>query len=178
MVKFALPLVALAMSASVAAAPAGTSATTFSFEQWVEDIIAHPDTAMTVDEAVAAAQASDVVGSAGGLQKRVRCDQETIGWKRAPGRDAIACVDSLARKGNNGVNCAIGNGEFSILMCHIGRAQITGSKSDASRQSANCNDVARTAGKVFDSCWRSDDTIVGSEICITNKKMQINVLGA
>ncbi len=86
MVKFALPFIALALTASmsVAAAPAGTSATTFSFEQWVEDIIANPDTALTVDEALAAAQAADLVGSAGGLQKRIRCDQESIGWKRAP----------------------------------------------------------------------------------------------
>lgn len=74
MVKLALPLAALAMAASVAAAPAATSGTTFSFEQWVEDIIANPNTALTVDEAIAAAQAADVVGSAGGLQKRVWCD--------------------------------------------------------------------------------------------------------
>lgn len=88
MVRLLLPLAALAMTASVAAAPApapaGVSPTIFSFEQWVEDIIAHPDTALTVDEALAAAHAADVVGSAGGLQKRVRCDQESIGWPRAP----------------------------------------------------------------------------------------------
>lgn len=83
MVKFAVPLAALAMAAAVAAAPSGTSATTFSFEQWVEDIIANPDTALTVDEAMAAANAADVVGSAGGLRKRVRCNQEQVGWKRA-----------------------------------------------------------------------------------------------
>lgn len=82
MVKFALPLAALAIAASVAAAPAGTSGTTFSFEQWVEDIIANPDTALTPDEAIAAAEEAAVVGSAGGLQKRaVWCDG---GWKRAP----------------------------------------------------------------------------------------------
>ncbi|KXX79407.1 hypothetical protein MMYC01_204064 [Madurella mycetomatis] len=163
MVKFALPLVALALATSVAAAPQGTSKTTFSFEQWVEDIIANPDTALTVDEAIAAAQAADVVGSAGGLQKR--------------GRDAAACVDDLARKGRNGVVCTIGQNVFDIQMCRIGGARIVGSKSNPSQQSANCNDVARTAGIVFDNCWRSDDTIVGSEICVTNNQMQINVLG-
>jgi membrane-bound lytic murein transglycosylase B len=79
MVKLALPLAALAMAASVAAAPApgeasaAVSGTTFSFEAWVEDIIAHPDTALTVDEALAAAEAADVVGSAGGLLKRATC---------------------------------------------------------------------------------------------------------
>ena len=57
------------------------SSTTFSFEAWVEDIIANPDTALTVDEAVAAAEAADVVGSAGGLWKRATCD--VSGWSRA-----------------------------------------------------------------------------------------------
>jgi membrane-bound lytic murein transglycosylase B len=93
MVNFALPLAALAITASVAAAPAASPAevsvrtsnsTTFSFEQWAEDIIANPDTALSVDEAVAAAQAADVVGSAGGLKKKAICDQEIVNWKRAP----------------------------------------------------------------------------------------------
>ena len=39
------------------------------------------------------------------------------------------------------------------------------------------NDVARTAGKIFDSCWRSDDTLVGSEVCVTNNRMQVNIRG-
>ncbi|KAK4153396.1 hypothetical protein C8A00DRAFT_15371 [Chaetomidium leptoderma] len=177
MVKFALPLVALAMTASVAAAPAETSGTTFSFERWVEDIIANPDTALTVDEAVAAANAADVVGSAGGLQKRIRCDQESIGWKRAPGRDAAACVDYLARQGQNGVQCGIGPERSDIQFCRSGRAEIVGSKGASGLQTANCNDVARTAGVIFDNCWRSDDTIVGSEICLTNRWMQVNIAG-
>lgn len=86
MVKLALPLAALATAASVAAVPApaetspAISGTTFSFEAWVEDIIAHPDTALTVDEAIAAAEAAEVVGSAGGLQKRATCDAN---WPRA-----------------------------------------------------------------------------------------------
>jgi hypothetical protein len=86
MVKLALPLAALAMVASVAAAPAPTSATTFSFEQWVEDIIANPDTALTVDEALKAAHVVEVVGSAGGLQTRANCRDDGLVWKRAPVR--------------------------------------------------------------------------------------------
>lgn len=86
MVKTAIPLAALAMVASVAALPAGTSPTTFSFAQWVEDIISHPDTALTVDEAIAAAQAASIVGSAGGLQKRAYCD---AAWPRAPVRGLL-----------------------------------------------------------------------------------------
>lgn|SRR5690348_3352683 len=74
MVKLALPLIALATAASAAAVPGPTtSGTTFSFSQWVEDIIANPDTALTPDEAIEAAQAADVVGSAGGLAKRAWC---------------------------------------------------------------------------------------------------------
>jgi len=81
MVKLALPLIALVAAASAAAVPATTttatttSGTTFSFSQWVEDIIANPDTALTPDEAVEAAQAADVVGSAGGLEKRAWCQE-------------------------------------------------------------------------------------------------------
>ena len=82
MFKLTLPLVALAMTAaSVAAGPAATSGTTFSFEKWVEDIIANPDTALTVDEAIQAAQTAQEVGSAGGLQRRLNCEQN---FKRAP----------------------------------------------------------------------------------------------
>jgi hypothetical protein len=81
MVQLTLPLVVLAMTAaSVAAAPAAT----FSFENWVEDIIANPDTALTVDEAIAAASAADVIGSAGGLQKRA--------WCRADVKQAPVCL--------------------------------------------------------------------------------------
>lgn len=39
------------------------------------------------------------------------------------------------------------------------------------------NDIARTGGLIFDSCWRSDNTILGSEICITNSAIQVNILG-
>ncbi len=71
MVRPALPLAVLATAASAAAVPAVTSGTTFSFAQWVEDIIANPDTALTPDEAIAAAQVADRVGSAGGHTKRL-----------------------------------------------------------------------------------------------------------
>ena len=78
MVKLALPFVVLATAVSAvsaaavpaAAAPAATSGTTFSFVEWVEDIAANPDTALTPDEAWAAAQAADAVGSAAGMKKR------------------------------------------------------------------------------------------------------------
>lgn len=73
MVKFTASIVALALA--VTAAPAPTSQTTFSFAQWVEDIIANPDTALSPEEAVAAANAADIVTSAGGLIKRAWCQE-------------------------------------------------------------------------------------------------------
>ncbi|KAG7294522.1 hypothetical protein NEMBOFW57_004597 [Staphylotrichum longicolle] len=118
MVKLALPLAALAMAASVAAVPApaetspAVSGTTFSFEAWVEDIIAHPDTALTVDEAIAAAEAAEA-------------------------RDATSCVNDLARKGGNGVQCAIAKDKYDIQMCGIGNAKIIGIKNTAPRLAVN-----------------------------------------
>ncbi|KAL2148932.1 hypothetical protein VTH82DRAFT_1618 [Thermothelomyces myriococcoides] len=188
MVNFALSLVTLAIAtaSSVAAVPAGgsnaaaatTSETTFSFSQWVEDIIANPDTAMTVDEAIAAAEAAAVVKRAAGLLARddaVNCEQP--GWPRANGRDAAWCVDYLARLGQQGTACVIGQNQYSVEMCRHGNARIAGSKPAPAQESVNCNDVARTAGLIFDTCWRADDTIMGSRICITNNRMQINLLG-
>ncbi|KAH6839494.1 hypothetical protein B0I37DRAFT_358082 [Chaetomium sp. MPI-CAGE-AT-0009] len=183
MVKFALPLFALAMTGSVAAAPApaeastAVSGTTFSFEAWVEDIIAHPDTALTVDEALAAVEAADAAGSAGGLVKRITCGPSR--WPRANGRDATACVNDLARKGNNGVICAIPKGKLELQMCHIRDAKVVGIKADLNtRQAANCNAIARTVGKLFDQCWRADDTVSGSAYCVTNNKLNVAVHGA
>jgi len=97
--------------------------------------------------------------------------------RRAPpqAKDAAACVDDLARKGRNGVNCVVGENEFAIQQCRIGGVQITSTKSDSSRQSVNCNEVARTAGLIFDSCFRADNTVKGSEIISSNRKLQVNI---
>ncbi|KAK4245732.1 hypothetical protein C7999DRAFT_16096 [Corynascus novoguineensis] len=175
MAKLALSLAALVMSTAtlVAAAPsaAQTSKTTFSFAEWVEDLIAHPDTALSADEAIAAAHAADVVGSAGGLRARApSCD---VSFPSANARDAAACVDDLAAKGRNGVQCVV---ETVSYFCQIGGAEIVG-VSGGGRQSANCNDIARTAGLIFDSCWRADDTVKGSELCITNNRLMVHIAG-
>ena len=37
--------------------------------------------------------------------------------------------------------------------------------------------VARTGGLIFDSCWRADNTVKGSETSIGNPRMQINIAG-
>jgi hypothetical protein len=129
---------ALAVAASAAALPAAASPTTFSFAQWVEDIISHPDTALTVDEAVAAAHAASIVGSAGGLQKRAPyCYDQPGAPPRAPGRDAAACVDYLARIGAMGYICGIQPGQAVQQMCVIGGAQIWGSQSNQNSNSVN-----------------------------------------
>lgn len=65
-------LVSLALTALVAAVPAASSTTPFSFAQWVEDIIANPDgDHLSPEEAVArkAAEASHPV------VKRANCNQ-------------------------------------------------------------------------------------------------------
>ncbi|KAK0644137.1 hypothetical protein B0T16DRAFT_417207 [Cercophora newfieldiana] len=173
MVNFALPLFALGMAASIAASPVAD--TTFSFSAWVEDIIANPDTALSADEAVdAAIAAANVTNSGNLLSKRLNCDPP--GFRPAPARDAAACVEDLARKGRSGIDCVIPAGQSNIQMCRIGNAVIVGSRADSARQSANCNDVARAIGFVFDSCYRpQDDTVKGSEIVPTNNRMQANV---
>lgn len=83
MVKFTASVVALAMAAAVTAAPAPSSETTFSFASWVEDIIANPDTALSPEQAVAAANSAALVSSAGGLTKRAEC---VASYKDAPVR--------------------------------------------------------------------------------------------
>lgn len=83
MVHFSLPLIALlTLATSVTAAPA-TSATTFTFAQWIEDIIANPDgDHLTPEEAVAARIAA--VSAANPLNVRaVSCKEEQASWRRA-----------------------------------------------------------------------------------------------
>ncbi|KAJ0335586.1 hypothetical protein COL154_004446 [Colletotrichum chrysophilum] len=132
MVKFTASMVALALAITTTAAPAPTSHTTFSFAQWVEDIIANPDTALSPEEAVTAANAADIVTSAGGLTKRAFCQDL---FKDAPAGDAAACLDDLARKGAQGVQCGLST--FDIQMCRIGGAQLAASKRDTNPLSAN-----------------------------------------
>jgi hypothetical protein len=90
--------------------------------------------------------------------------------------DASACLADLARRGAAGAACAIGDNEFSVQMCRIGGAQVVGSKAVNGRESVGCGDVARTGGLIFDSCWRSDGTVMGSEIVGANRAVQVNIL--
>lgn len=192
-----------ALSTSALAAPsAAAAAADFSFAQWVEDIISDPSGAhLSPTEAVEAKNAA-VAASTSPFEKRVNCDKA---WARANVRlpfpslhflsqpnnrpsqssdlthmsqanDASACLADLARKGAAGTACAIGDNEFSVQMCRIGGAQVVGSKPAGERQSVNCRDVARMGGLIFDSCWRSDGTVMGSEIVAANRAVQVNIL--
>ncbi|KAJ4342408.1 hypothetical protein N0V87_001026 [Didymella glomerata] len=168
--SFLLPVL-LALSTSVAAAPSTPTSTEFTFAQWIEDIIADPTgDHLSPEEAVAAKNAAVASNTLG---KRINCDQN---WGRANANDAASCLSDLARKGAAGTRCVVGNDQFGVQMCRIGNAQVAASKSERSAQGANCNDVARTGGLVFDSCWRSDGTVKGSEICVGNRLMQVNIL--
>lgn len=41
----------------------------------------------------------------------------------------------------------------------------------------NSNDVARTGGLIFDSCWRADNTVQGSERCISEPALWVHIAG-
>ncbi|OSS45734.1 hypothetical protein B5807_09471 [Epicoccum nigrum] len=165
-----------ALSTSALAAPSASTAPAaadFSFAQWVEDMIADPAGAhLSPAEAVEAKNAA-VAASLSSLRKRINCDKA---WARANANDASACLADLARKGAAGTACAMGDDELNVQMCRIGNAKVVGSKPALGRQSVNCGDVARTGGLIFDSCWRSDGTVMGSEVVAANRAMQVNIL--
>lgn len=62
-------------------------------------------------------------------------------------------------------------------MCWIGGAQIIGTKALMPPQGANCNEIARAGGKIFDSCWRADGTVKGRETVAVNQQIQVNING-
>ncbi|KAF4812554.1 hypothetical protein CGCSCA5_v009053 [Colletotrichum siamense] len=172
MVKFTASVVALVMAAAVTAAPAPSSETTFSFASWVEDIIANPETALSPEQAVAAANSAALVSSAGGLTKRAEC---VASYKDAPSADAAACLDDLARKGSAGTNCVVAQSQ--IQMCRIGGAQLISTRGNTGTYTVNCNEIARTGGLIFDSCYRADNTVKGKEYVAADRNIQVNILG-
>ncbi|KAK0372717.1 hypothetical protein CLIM01_09939 [Colletotrichum limetticola] len=154
----------------------------WSWEHWVETIIADPESALSVDEALEAAAKSaaahegksfipinclylnvnvgcmhaNIIFVDGSLDKRqeqflVCNDGKPSAW--AP--DAVTCINYLA-----GLNANCGT-RTATAMCTAGNAQIVGSGSGAGEVSTNCNNVARTAGRIMDRCWRSDNTVQG-----------------
>ncbi|ORY13955.1 hypothetical protein BCR34DRAFT_613085 [Clohesyomyces aquaticus] len=174
MVKLFLPtFAALALTVSVAAVPTASNAAAaapFTFSQWIEDIIANPDGQhLSPEEAVAAKNAAVGAESPANplLKRKPNCD----GFGHANAKNAASCLDYLAKKGAKGTKCEVKQPTQSF--CKIGNAEIIGSVSNHYPQSVNCNDVARTGGKIFDSCWRADDTVGGAEWCINNNVIYV-----
>ncbi|KAK0666869.1 hypothetical protein QBC41DRAFT_348490 [Cercophora samala] len=155
--------------------PTNASSTVFSWSQWVEDIIANPDTALTPDAAVEAATAAAVAASAGGLQKRA--PDCAFPAQYAPGRDAAACLDYLTRIGQQGTMCGMPSTYRNIQMCRIGRAEVVGSQGTYPAPSTDCINVARTGGLIFDGCWRAGDIVKGSEVCVNNGMLTVRIGG-
>lgn len=145
-------LVALALSALVAAVPTTSSTTPFSFVQWVEDIIANPDgDHLSPEEAVAkkAAEGShDVVKRANCNQNFARADVSSkmvnvaalhTSWNRdcritnifIQGNGAAYCLGYLAGLGSKGVNCSIDQNQYNVQMWKQGNAKIVGVKTTA-----------------------------------------------
>lgn len=39
------------------------------------------------------------------------------------------------------------------------------------------NEIARTGGLIFDSCYRADNTVKGKEYVAADRNIQVNILG-
>ncbi|WYZ42694.1 hypothetical protein EsH8_VI_000393 [Colletotrichum jinshuiense] len=179
MVNFALSALAvLAVAPFIGAAP--TTAQTdaveaFSFVKWVDGIIANPDgDNLTPEEAVeawsATINATSTATEGGLLQKRVSCNNLVNTEAYVP--DAVWCINDLARKGSQA--CVV---QAVSVFCVYGNAQITGVKggTNAATVSSSCNDVARGAGFVMDSCTRADNTVQGSEFAYGNGNLLVHI---
>ncbi|KAF6810758.1 hypothetical protein CMUS01_13404 [Colletotrichum musicola] len=178
MVHFSLVSLSLLSAASLAAA-SPTAPTVqrdltpenFSWERWAESLIADPATALSVDEAVAVANQTLSLREGGQGEKRqedtVRCND---GKPVASAPDAAWCIDYLAAKNTDCVTT------FATAMCTRGNAQIVGN-SNGNRAATNCNNVARTAGKIMDRCWRADNTVEGAMVAYNQPVMWVFISG-
>ncbi|KAF9871383.1 hypothetical protein CkaCkLH20_11030 [Colletotrichum karsti] len=161
MVNFALPALATLALASIAgAAPTAAAAEVFTFSAWVEGIIANPDgDNLTPEEAVEAWRASkNITDVAAGtsLEKRASCN--TMPGREAWIPDAVYCINYLAGKGST--RCEV---RYDVDFCTAARAKIFGRGPGTATVASSCNDVARGAGYIMDSCSRADNTVMGSE---------------
>ncbi|KAH6635964.1 hypothetical protein F5144DRAFT_508050 [Chaetomium tenue] len=178
MVRATLTTVALlAVCRAVGAAPSAAESkvvsSDFSFADWVEQIIANPDAAMTPDQAVDAFNAArNNTGSVehskrGELTKRVTCNESP--GTEAPVHDAVACINYLASLGQQKCEC-----QSYRQFCSLGGAQLTG-QSGVNHITVPCNDIARAGGLIMDSCTRADNTVQGSEYTPGNSKLLIRI---
>ncbi|KAG8170183.1 hypothetical protein KVR01_000928 [Diaporthe batatas] len=124
-------LVALALSALVAAVPTTSSTTPFSFVQWVEDIIANPDGDHPSPEEAVAMKAAE---GSHPIVKRANCN---LNFPRADGNGAAYCLGYLAGLGSKGVNCSLEQNQNNVQMWRQGNAKIVGTKTTAPAVSVN-----------------------------------------
>ncbi|KAK5997629.1 hypothetical protein PT974_02993 [Cladobotryum mycophilum] len=164
MVNFAASALALmALAPVIGAVP--TADSTFSFTSWVEDIIANPKGQhLSPEGAVSAAALNDK----GSLEKRVTCN----GGRTAPVNDAVSCINQLAREGGE---CALDGG---VDFCTIGGAKIIGRTGGGGpvHHSVDCNEIARTAGKIMDACT-TGNVVSGSEYVPSDVYINVIISG-
>ncbi|KAF9876631.1 hypothetical protein CkaCkLH20_06039 [Colletotrichum karsti] len=187
MVNFALPALAtLALTPLIGAFPTNGTfhspsfhhktarsnvVEAFSFSKWVDGLITNPDgDNLTPEEAVEAWRASINGTHAAHVDKRVMCN--TIAGTEAYVPDAVSCINQLAARGSEACTVAT-----VTAFCVIGNAQITGVKGGTNDQSttSSCNDVARGAGAVMDSCTRADNMVQGAEFAYGNGNLLVHI---
>ncbi|KAH6838477.1 hypothetical protein B0I37DRAFT_386987 [Chaetomium sp. MPI-CAGE-AT-0009] len=177
MVRTTLTTVALlAVCRAAGAAPSAVApavvTSDFSFADWVEQLIANPDGAMTPDQVVEAYNtAFNSTGTEhnkrGDLTKRVSCNEKP--GTEAPVSAAVACINYLASLGQQKCEC-----QSYKQFCSLGGGQITG-QSGVNHVTVACNDIARAGGKIMDSCTRADNTVQGSEFAIGSSTLLIRI---
>ncbi|KAH6838539.1 hypothetical protein B0I37DRAFT_358291 [Chaetomium sp. MPI-CAGE-AT-0009] len=87
--------------------------------------------------------------------------------------EAAECIRYLASLGNQACVATVSGQSF----CRRGQTQITGiSLLDRGRTtSSTCNDVARGAGKIMDSCTRADGTVRGANAAWGNGNLIVDI---
>ncbi|KAJ3456970.1 hypothetical protein MRS44_014111 [Fusarium solani] len=176
MVRLSLSTVAiLASSSLVMAMPAPASndngAQAFSWENWVEGIIADPNGShLSPEDAVEASKAAEAKRS---LDIRdASCRGDDVAEKSAYVPDAVACIDQLASYGDKAckANSAV------TVMCKIGGAQITAVVPGGRYPTSDtCQNMARAAGKIMDKCTRADQTVNGADYSFGNGNIAIQL---
>ncbi|KAM5344514.1 hypothetical protein ACJ41O_013050 [Fusarium nematophilum] len=172
MVRLSLSALAvLASSSLITALPAKPVAVEqFSYEKWVDGIIADPNgNHLSPEEAVKARMAS-VAAHPGSLSTRATCRADGE-MKPANAEDAVACINYLASLGGQ-----ICRAKVVTRFCTIGNAAITGVASGGvSEAEDTCEHVARAAGKIMDKCTRADKSVNGQELSWGQEKMAVHI---
>ncbi|KAK3347778.1 hypothetical protein B0H65DRAFT_587686 [Neurospora tetraspora] len=145
-----LTLASLALALPLAAAAPTVSEAleireVFSFEKWVDSIIANPDTALSPEQAIEAWTASTNGTSSEALSKRAASCVGMADQAYVP--DAIICINTLASLGSQ---ACVANA-VAVFWTH-GRAQVVGVAGPVAYVSTTCQKVAETAGKIMDQC--------------------------